>query len=30
MNQINKDYMNILKGLEDVPQDEIKREEAEA
>ncbi len=30
MNQTHKEYMNILEGLKDVPQDDIMREEAEA
>lgn len=30
MNITHKEYMNILEGLEDLPQDEITREDAEA
>jgi hypothetical protein len=30
MNQTDKEYMNLLEGLKDVPQDDMSREEAEA
>lgn len=30
MNEIHKEYMNILEGLKDVPLDDLTREEAEA